>query len=136
MPPDALNKVFGPFFTTKGRIVAPALGSPRFAGSLGSLAAQPGRTVSLAKARRCGFCCRGPAGRWQRKRARSGNVRCGDGGWISLTSGYGRSMTQRLFTIDLPFLRKPYRIDALRQAIDAAAQSAPQWNRLNVRRSV
>ena len=29
-------------------------------------------------------------------------------------------MTQRLSTMDLPFLRKPYRIDALHQAIDAA----------------
>jgi hypothetical protein len=32
-------------------------------------------------------------------------------------------MTQRLAAANLPFLRKPYRIDALRQAIDAALRS-------------
>ena len=29
-------------------------------------------------------------------------------------------MTQRLSTMNLPFLRKPYRIEALSQAIDTA----------------
>jgi signal transduction histidine kinase len=43
---------------------------------------------------------------------------------VVLTSGYGGSMTQRLSTMNLPFLRKPYQMDALRQAIDAAMQSA------------
>jgi CheY-like chemotaxis protein len=42
---------------------------------------------------------------------------------LVLTSGYGGSMTQRLSTMKLPFLRKPYRIDALRQAIDTAMQA-------------
>jgi DNA-binding NtrC family response regulator len=42
---------------------------------------------------------------------------------IILTSGYGGSMTQRLSTMSLPFLRKPYRIEALRQAIDTAMQA-------------
>jgi signal transduction histidine kinase/ActR/RegA family two-component response regulator len=39
-----------------------------------------------------------------------------------LTSGYGGSMTQRLSTMNLPFLRKPYEIEALRRAIDHALQ--------------
>jgi CheY-like chemotaxis protein len=42
---------------------------------------------------------------------------------VILTSGYGGSMTQRLSTMSLPFLRKPYRIEALRHAIDAAMQT-------------
>ena len=42
---------------------------------------------------------------------------------VILTSGYGGSMTQRLSTMNLPFLRKPYRLDALRQAIDTAMLS-------------
>ena len=42
---------------------------------------------------------------------------------IILTSGYGGAMTQRLSTMSLPFLRKPYRMEALRQAIDTALQS-------------
>jgi signal transduction histidine kinase len=41
---------------------------------------------------------------------------------VILTSGYGGSMTQRLSTMNLPFLRKPYEIGALRQAIDTALQ--------------
>jgi CheY-like chemotaxis protein len=39
---------------------------------------------------------------------------------VILTSGYGGAMTQRLSTMNLPFLRKPYHIDALRQAIEVA----------------
>jgi signal transduction histidine kinase/ActR/RegA family two-component response regulator len=39
---------------------------------------------------------------------------------VILTSGYGGSMTQRLSAMNLPFLRKPYRLETLRQAIDAA----------------
>jgi CheY-like chemotaxis protein len=42
---------------------------------------------------------------------------------IILTSGYGGAMTQRLSTMNLPFLRKPYRMDTLRQAIESALQS-------------
>ncbi len=37
-----------------------------------------------------------------------------------LTSGYGGGVTQRLAAANLPFLRKPYRLDTLRQAIDDA----------------
>jgi len=37
-----------------------------------------------------------------------------------LTSGYGGGMTHRLAAANLPFLRKPYRMDALRQAIEEA----------------
>ena len=43
---------------------------------------------------------------------------------LILTSGFGGGMTQRLAAANLPFLRKPYRIEALRQAIDTASQSA------------
>ena len=39
---------------------------------------------------------------------------------VILTSGFGGVVTQRLAAADLPFLRKPYRIDALRQTINAA----------------
>ncbi len=42
-----------------------------------------------------------------------------------MTSGYGSGMTQRLAAARLPFLRKPYRIDALRQAIEDALRQAP-----------
>ena len=42
---------------------------------------------------------------------------------VILTSGFGGGMTQRLAAANLPFLRKPYRIDALRQTIDAALHS-------------
>ncbi len=42
---------------------------------------------------------------------------------IILTSGYGGAMTQRLSTMNLPFLRKPYRMETLRQAIESALQS-------------
>jgi CheY-like chemotaxis protein len=42
---------------------------------------------------------------------------------LILTSGFGGGMTQRLAAANLPFLRKPYRIEALRQAIDAAVAS-------------
>jgi len=37
---------------------------------------------------------------------------------LILTSGFGGGMTQRLAAANLPFLRKPYRIEALQQAID------------------
>jgi signal transduction histidine kinase len=42
---------------------------------------------------------------------------------VILTSGFGGGMTQRLAAANLPFLRKPYRIEALRQTIDAALRS-------------
>lgn len=42
---------------------------------------------------------------------------------VVLTSGFGGGMTQRLAAANLPFLRKPYRIEALRQAIDTALQA-------------
>ena len=42
---------------------------------------------------------------------------------VILTSGFGGGMTQRLAAANLPFLRKPYRIEALRQTIDAALGS-------------
>ncbi len=42
---------------------------------------------------------------------------------VILTSGFGGGVTQRLAAANLPFLRKPYRIDALRQAIEAALRS-------------
>jgi len=48
---------------------------------------------------------------------------------VILTSGYGGAMTQRLSTMNLPFLRKPYHIDALRQAI-AAAVGRPKAEQL------
>jgi signal transduction histidine kinase/ActR/RegA family two-component response regulator len=41
---------------------------------------------------------------------------------VILTSGYGGAVTQRLSTMDLPFLHKPYRIETLQQAIDSAMQ--------------
>ncbi|MFZ0019783.1 MAG: ATP-binding protein [Acetobacteraceae bacterium] len=50
---------------------------------------------------------------------------------IILTSGYGGAMTQRLSTMDLPFLRKPYQMEALRQAIDTALQSATPERQLS-----
>jgi len=40
-------------------------------------------------------------------------------------------MTQRLSTMDLPFLRKPYQMEALRQAIDTALQSATPERQLS-----
>jgi signal transduction histidine kinase len=40
-----------------------------------------------------------------------------------LTSGYGGDMTDKLATAALPFLRKPYKIEALRVAIDGAVFS-------------
>ena len=42
---------------------------------------------------------------------------------VILTSGFGGGMTQRLAAANLPFLRKPYRIEALHQTIDAALGS-------------
>ena len=42
---------------------------------------------------------------------------------LVLTSGFGGGMTQRLAAANLPFLRKPYRIEALRQTIDSAMLS-------------
>jgi signal transduction histidine kinase/CheY-like chemotaxis protein len=39
---------------------------------------------------------------------------------IVLTSGYGGSMTHRLSTMNLPFLRKPYELQTLNQVIDEA----------------
>jgi signal transduction histidine kinase/ActR/RegA family two-component response regulator len=45
---------------------------------------------------------------------------------VILTSGYGGAMTQRLSTMDLPFLHKPYRIETLQQAIDSAMQQLSQ----------
>jgi signal transduction histidine kinase/ActR/RegA family two-component response regulator len=39
---------------------------------------------------------------------------------IILTSGYGGAMTQRLGAMNLPFLRKPYQLDTLSQAIGTA----------------
>jgi len=45
---------------------------------------------------------------------------------VILTSGYGGGVTQRLAAAKLPFLRKPYRIETLRQAIsDALAVPVP-----------
>ena len=43
---------------------------------------------------------------------------------VILTSGYGGSMTQRLSTMNLPFLHKPYQLAALNEAIGMAL-SAP-----------
>ncbi len=39
---------------------------------------------------------------------------------VVLTSGYGGGVTARLAVANLPFLRKPYRIEALKAAIDEA----------------
>ena len=39
---------------------------------------------------------------------------------VVLTSGYGGGVTARLAAANLPFLRKPYRIDALKMVIDEA----------------
>lgn len=41
---------------------------------------------------------------------------------LILTSGFGGGMTERLAAAKLPFLRKPYRIEALRQVIATALQ--------------
>lgn len=41
-----------------------------------------------------------------------------------LTSGYGGGMTQRLAAANLPFVRKPYRMETLRQAIEDAVGRA------------
>jgi DNA-binding NtrC family response regulator len=41
---------------------------------------------------------------------------------VILTSGYGGSMTQLLSTMNLPLLRKPYCVETLRAAIDAAVR--------------
>ena len=41
-----------------------------------------------------------------------------------LTSGFGGGMTQRLAAANLPFLRKPYRMETLRQAIEEALAGA------------
>lgn len=46
-----------------------------------------------------------------------------------LTSGYGGGMTQRLAAANLPFLRKPYRMESLRQAIDDALTGVPAGTR-------
>ena len=43
---------------------------------------------------------------------------------VILTSGYGGGVTQRLAVANLPFLRKPYRVEALQQAIQAAMTRA------------
>ncbi len=50
---------------------------------------------------------------------------------IILTSGYGGAMTQRLSTMNLPFLHKPYQIETLRQAIDSAIQTPVEDRRLS-----
>ncbi|MBN8907552.1 MAG: response regulator [Rhodospirillales bacterium] len=42
-----------------------------------------------------------------------------------LTSGYGGDMTEALASVNLPFLRKPYQIEALRRAIDEAIRTPP-----------
>lgn len=42
-----------------------------------------------------------------------------------LTSGYGGGMTQRLAAANLPFLRKPYRMESLQQAIEDALARVP-----------
>ena len=42
---------------------------------------------------------------------------------VILTSGYGGGMTQRLAAASLPFVRKPYRIETLRQTIDDTLHS-------------
>jgi CheY-like chemotaxis protein len=39
---------------------------------------------------------------------------------VVLTSGYGGGVTARLAAASLPFLRKPYRIEALKAAVDEA----------------
>ena len=39
---------------------------------------------------------------------------------VVLTSGYGGGVTGRLAAANLPFLRKPYRIDALKVTIQDA----------------
>jgi CheY-like chemotaxis protein len=44
---------------------------------------------------------------------------------IILTSGYGGAMTQRLSAMNLPFLRKPYQIETLAQAIGTAMAAVP-----------
>jgi signal transduction histidine kinase/ActR/RegA family two-component response regulator len=44
---------------------------------------------------------------------------------VILTSGYGGSMTERLSAANLPFLRKPYRLDTLSRAIEAALSMRP-----------
>ena len=46
---------------------------------------------------------------------------------VVLTSGYGGGVTGRLAAANLPFLRKPYRIEALKMTIEAAlGQNGPQ----------
>jgi CheY-like chemotaxis protein len=46
---------------------------------------------------------------------------------VVLTSGYGGGVTGRLAAANLPFLRKPYRIDALKVTIqEALRQQAPR----------
>ena len=46
---------------------------------------------------------------------------------VVLTSGYGGGVTGRLAAANLPFLRKPYRIEALKMTIEAAlGQQAPR----------
>jgi FixJ family two-component response regulator len=39
---------------------------------------------------------------------------------VVLTSGYGGGVTARLAAANLPFLRKPYRVEALKAVIDEA----------------
>jgi FixJ family two-component response regulator len=41
---------------------------------------------------------------------------------VILTSGYGGGVTSRLAAANLPFLRKPYRIEALKMVIEEALQ--------------
>jgi FixJ family two-component response regulator len=42
---------------------------------------------------------------------------------VVLTSGYGGGVTSRLAAANLPFLRKPYRPEALKAVIDEALQT-------------
>ena len=52
---------------------------------------------------------------------------------VVLTSGYGGGVTARLAAANLPFLRKPYRIEALKSVIEEALH-APAANGSSVRR--
>ncbi len=50
---------------------------------------------------------------------------------VILTSGYGATMTQRLSTMNLPFLRKPYQLNALSQPIEAAMSTRCAMERVD-----
>ncbi len=52
---------------------------------------------------------------------------------VVLTSGYGGGVTGRLAAANLPFLRKPYRIEALKLAIDEALRQGAPHNQPAVR---